>query len=125
MAKEMQRIKSFKIYLDGEMVGTSETADYAIMGNDEQHVTAEGVNYSDGTVTTEVNVNTIVVVTGRTQKVTQAILKKKNMTVQVGLVDGQIHRIDMRCLEHRFNTDHKSGGLKGAFKLGGGAPEIT
>ncbi len=124
-AKEPYRIKSYKLYAAGKMIGTLETADYTIQGNDEQHITAEGVSYSDGTPTTEINGNTVVPVDGRTDRIVSMILNKEYVQVQAGVVDGKIHVITMRCMEAKYNTDMKSGSLKGSFKFSGGAPERT
>jgi hypothetical protein len=125
MANEPYRIKSAKIYLDGVLIGTAESGSYRITGNDEMHVTADAtVSFGDGITTTEVTLNTIVTVAGKTQSITSALLQKKYVTVQVGLVDGQIHQMSMRCLEHGFDTDYRTGMLKGNARFQGGPPEV-
>jgi hypothetical protein len=111
--------------VDGIKLGTLENASLTINGNDEQHITTEGVSYSDGTVTTEVSGDTVVPVVGKTKFLTDALLSKKNVVLQAGLIDGEIFRITMRPLERTFTTDPKTGSLKGSFKFGGGEPDRT
>jgi hypothetical protein len=125
MAKEPYRIKSCNFYIDNDKIGVAESGDYAITGNDESHITAEGWSASDGTPTTELSLNTVTPVDGKTDSLVDALLNKKYVVAQVGLVDGRIHRVTMRCTEVRYTTDNKTGSLKGAFKFMGGKPERT
>jgi hypothetical protein len=125
MAKQPLRIRAYNIFVAGLKIGTLETSDYEIAGNDEQHITAEGVSYSDGTVTTKITGNTVVSVDGKTKRITQMILKKEYVQIQVGIVDGEIQTVTMRCTMHKFTTDYKTGSLKGSFEFGGGEPEIS
>lgn len=122
MGTEPFRIKAFQLFVGGKKVGTMESADYSIAGNDEEHITAEGWSASDGTPTSKINANTIVPVDGKTNMLVDALLTKKYIKVQVGVVDGKIHSVTMRCMEIKYNTDNKTGSLKGAFSFSGGKP---
>jgi hypothetical protein len=123
MAKEMFRIRGAQFYVGGKKIGTAETGSFKINGNDEQHITAENVSYSDGTVTTEMTVNVVVPVDGQTSALVDAILNKKNLNIQFGVVDGKVMAVQMRCLTADYSTDNKTGSLKGVFSFGGGAPD--
>ena len=125
MASEPYRIKAAKFYVDSSMVGTAESGSYRISGNDEMHITADTkVGFGDGDTTTEVNINTIITLEGKTKALTKALLNKAYVTVQVALIDGEIHQIVMRCVEHNFDTDAKTGMLKGSVRFQGGAPQV-
>ncbi|RYE77945.1 MAG: hypothetical protein EOO74_06090 [Myxococcales bacterium] len=124
-AKEPERMKAYGLYVDSKKVGTLETSDYKLTSGDELHVTAEGIMYSDGTPLTDITGNTVVPVSGRTQALLMALLTHKYVTVQVGILEGKVHRIMMRVLEATYTTDNKTGSLKGAFKFGGGEPDIS
>lgn len=125
MANEPFRIKPFNLFVGGKKVGTMESGDYSIAGNDEEHITAEGWSMSDGQTTSSINVNTIVPVDGKTKALVDALLGKKYIKVQTGVVDGEIHSITMRATSAKYNTDHKTGSLKGAFEFKGGKPTRT
>jgi hypothetical protein len=122
MANEPFRIKHFNLFIGGKKLGTMESADYEIAGNDEEHITAEGWSASDGQTTSKINANTIVPVDGKTDYLVDALLTKKYIKVQTGIVDGKVHFCTMRCMNVKYNTDPKTGSLKGAFAFSGGKP---
>lgn len=124
MANEPLRIRPFNVFIDSKMIGTLESSDYEIAGNDEEHITAQGWSASDGQTTSKINANTAVGIDGDTSYLVDAILKKKYLKVQTGIVDGKIHFVVMRCMNAKYNTDHKSGSLKGAFAFSGGKPSV-
>lgn len=125
MATEPLRIKPFNLFVGGKKVGTLVSSDYTIASNDEEQIAAEGWSMSDGQPTSSISADTIVPVDGKTATLEDALLNKKYIKVQAGVVNGKIHSITMRATEVKYNTDHKSGSLKGAFTLKGGKPTRT
>jgi hypothetical protein len=123
MAKEPFRIQHASIYSDGGKIGVTESATYTINGNDEDHITDEGWSASDGTLTTELDVETITPVDGKTDALIDAIEQKKYLKMQVGILDGRVHAVTMRCVSASYKSDAKTGSLKGSFKFRGGAPK--
>lgn len=124
MANEPLRIRPFNVFIDGKMIGSLESADYEIASNDEEHIAAQGWSASDGQTTSKINANTVVGIDGDTSSILDAMLKKKYVKVQTGIVDGKIHFVVMRCMNIKYNTNHKGGGLTGAFSFSGGKPSV-
>ncbi len=122
---ELPRIKHASVWADGAKVGTVETGDYTYAGNDEDHVTDEGWLPSDGTPTTTLSLNTVTTVDGKGDVLVDAIEQKKNLRMQIALIDGRVHSVVMRCWEAKYNWDAKGGSLKGSFTFHGGAPKRT
>jgi len=122
MANEPKRSQHFSIFLGGAKLATMETSKYSLAGNDEAHVTDGGGVFSDGQPTSTLSANTIVVTDGGTAKLSDAMLNKKTLTVQVGVVDSEIHALKMRCVKCDYDTDVKSGVQKGAFEFIGFEP---
>lgn len=124
MSNEPLRMRAFNVFIDGKQIGTLESADYEIAGNDEEHITAQGWSASDGSTTSKLNANTIVGIDGDTSFLVDAILKKKYLKVQTGIVDGKIHFVVMRCMSAKFSSEFKGGSQKGAFAFSGGKPSV-
>jgi hypothetical protein len=70
-------------------------------------------------------VNTVVPVDGQSAFLVDAILKKKNLNIQMGAVDGRTLAVQMRVLTADYTTDNKTGSLKGVFTFGGGTPDFS
>lgn len=123
MAQETQRSRSFSIYIKGEKLGTMETSDYSLAGNHEAHQTDGGGVFTKGKATSTVKANTIVVTAGKTAKLKRALVNGEELTIQVGVVDGDIDTLQMVCNGVSYNSDVKNGKLMGAFDFIGFEPE--
>jgi len=125
MAQETQRSRSFSIYFKGEKVGTMETSDYALAGNHEAHQTDGGGVFTTGKTTSTLKANTITVTAGKTAKLKRALVQGEVVTIQVGVVDGDIDSLQMMVNGVSYNSDVKNGKLMGAFDFIGFEPEST
>ncbi len=125
MPIEPSRVQKFSIYEGGARLGTMETADYDLQGNDEIHHTDGGGAFSDGRCETTINASTIHVVEGASSKLVAAIRQKKDLRIQVGPVEGAIHSMPMRCVSAKWNAEVKNGMAKGQFTFRGFEPDIT
>lgn len=124
MATEPARIRPASFYVKGKKVGTTETLKYSIAGNDERHIADGGyIGHSDGASVSDITCNVIVPIDGKTAVLKRALLNKEYLTCQIGVVDGEIDSMVMRCTKADYDVDHKTGALKGAFTFEGGEPE--
>jgi hypothetical protein len=122
MAADPDRIKSFSVYRGGKKIGVAETADVELTGNDEEHLSDDGWTASDGQPTTSLTVNTITPVDGKTSDLTDAIVNKDFLRMQLNVVDGEAWSCVMKCMSAKYTTDMKTGSLKGTFSFKGGTP---
>lgn len=125
MAQEMDRSRSFSIWVNGEKLATFETADLAYAGNHEIHQTDGGPVGTTGKTTSTLKANTIVVSSGKTAKLKRALVSGKFVTIQVSVVDGDTDRLTMMVNGASYNSDVKNGKLMGAFDFIGAEPEST
>jgi hypothetical protein len=122
---EPQRAQTFSIYEGGAKIAEMESTDYTLDSNDELHHTDGGGAFSDGRCETSINVNTVHVTEGAESKFVSAITQKKTLRIQVGVIEGAIHGMPMRCMQAKWNREVKNGMAKGAFTFRGFEPEVT
>lgn len=123
MAAEPKRIKAASFYIDGAKIGTATDGTFTITENGEGVVTAEGWSRTDGAITSELDINAIVPVSGESKRMKTALKKRQYVTAQVSTIDGDVETVVMRATSAAFSTNVRSGTLTGAFKFEGGEPE--
>ena len=88
-------------------------------------VYGQGGVFTTGKTTSTLKANTITVTSGKTAKLKRALVKGEVVTVQVGVVDGDIDSLQMMVNGVSYNSDVKNGKLMGAFDFIGFEPEST
>ena len=113
------------VFFKGKKIAEIESAKYNIATNREAQIGAEGyMGHSKGPIITKISANCVIPVSGMTSRITTALLTGESVTIGIA-VDGQLHQIDMTATTADFDTDTKSGNLKGSFEFEGGQPEVT
>lgn len=120
------RVRHASIFVGGKKLGTMFNNKYSINSGDEPQFGDNGLlGYSDGAIQTTLTCTDIIPVAGQDVPLTQALVAKSDLDMQVGLVDGHIHQITMRPLKAEFDSDAKAGTQHGNFEFGGGTPRIV
>lgn len=122
------KVRNASIFAGNKKVAEFENVTYTISAGDEpQFGDVDGgfITYSDGSVTTKLSATGVVPVPGMTYDYTSQLMIHNDVDVGIALINGHIHQITMRVLSAEFDSDVKSGTLKGKFELGGGQPRIT
>lgn len=120
----MAVFRSAPIYAEGKKIAEIESGDYDIDSGDEQVNLTDGVDYTNGQITTKMTCNVIVPVSGMTTRLVSYLVQKQPVLIGI-FVDGQMHQVTMRPMRANYKTDSKSGKLTGSFEFNGGAPELT
>lgn len=122
----LYRIRHCSVYVNSKKIATATGGSLEITGNDEDQIVDEGWGgASDGAITSKLNLDTIVPVTGELKALRNAFLNKQYVKVQITPFDGDILSIDMKCMDHKANWDNAKGTVKGNFTFSGGKPENT
>lgn len=118
------RFRHASIYLRGVKVAEAYESEEDISSGDEPQFGDEGfVGMSDGATTTTFNFTAIVPVKGMTIAVEDILLQKQDVDLALGLVNGRIHQVTVRCTNANYKSDAKAGTLVGSFKFMGGVPK--
>src|SRR5687768_17531050 len=100
------RIRKYSIFVDSKKIGTVQDGTFDYSSGDESQIGDEGyLGHSDGADTSTLSCNVIVPVDGRTDFLRDAIAKKKYLKVKLGIVDGKILDVEMRCVRASYSTD--------------------
>lgn len=121
-----ETIRHMSFFYKGKKVAMASGTQYDIEGNDEDQFGDEGwVGASNGAVATKIRVDVIVPVAGTRVTVVTDMLAKRYVDVGLGIVDGKIHRVNMRCRTVSFTGASQQGSLTGNWEFTGGKPELT
>lgn len=120
----MSFTRNAPVYAEGKKIAEIEKAQYELESGDEPQFTDAGVVWSNGRITSKITCDCIIPQPGMTTRLTTMLLQKK--TVRIGIVvDGQMHQIPMRPMRAKFDSDTKTGSLKGSFEFNGAEPDVT
>lgn len=118
------KFRAPSLYLDGKKMGTIQTNDTDVEAGDEPQFGDPGLlGYSDGAMQTKISGNGVVPMKGMEVNLIAAMKAKKDFDVAIGIIDGKIIRVQMRCLKAQFKGDHKPGTLAVTCEFGGGEPD--
>lgn len=121
-----QKVRAASLYVGGSKIAEMEGNDYDITGGDEAMFGDPGyLGHSEGAITTKVACNGILPVAGMKVSLVDLMLKKKDVSVALSLIDGRIHRITMRVTQAQVKSTHKNGMQSGSFTFEGGEPSVT
>lgn len=123
-----ETIRHFSIYADGAKLGTATGHAYDIDTNAELMI-GDGVvlGVSQSVTTCKLVADTIVPYGGRAElrKLLDYLLRKKKLQIGVGVLGGQIHKIDMYCTNASFKSETAKGTAMGSWTLLGGEPKVV
>lgn len=120
------KIRAASLYVGGSKIAECEGTTYDLDGGDEAMFGDPGyLGHSEGAITSKLSAKTIVPVKGMKVSLLDALLKKKVVDVALGIVDGKIHRIQMRVTNASIASAHRNGTQTGDFTFQGGEPEVT
>lgn len=113
-------------FYKGRKVATAEGTQYDIEGNDEDVFGDEGwLGVTSGAVTSKISVDTITPIEGSGIAVIEDMLTKQYVNITLGVVEGKIHQVEMRCRTVSYTGENQAGSLKGKWEFMGGKPELT
>jgi hypothetical protein len=121
-------VRNFSAYVDSKKVATGSAHDYTITAGDELQIgDGQVVAASEGVTTTQLSIDAITTFGGivELQALNNALLNKKWIQIALGLVNGQIHQVDMRVFDANYKTEMKTGTQHVSFKMQGKAPVIV
>lgn len=121
------QIRSFSCFVEGTKIGTFYDGTYHWTGGDEPNFGDNGgiVVYSDGVQQTELTAEMFEPVTGLDFDLETAMKNKTNMNVSLGIINGRIHQLRVRCLEVTHKGSIKPGTLNGTYRFGGSSPTLA
>jgi hypothetical protein len=120
------RIRSASIFWNGTKIGYIEGIDYNYTTGDEAQFGDPGyVGHTDGAGTTKIKADGIIPIPGIGIDVYGVMLRRETVGISLGLVNGKIHSIDMRCVSMGAQGSQKAGTLKGTIDLEGGEPSLS
>jgi len=119
------KVRSAAIFYNGKRVGLMQDTTYDLDTNDNIEQTDDGTYFTDGRETTKVTFGALIPVAGLRISAYSDALKKNDVTIQLGLVDGSVHTITMRAKTYAVKSEVASGKLTGNFEYMGGKPVIT
>lgn len=124
MAGELIRNASF--YFKGKKVATCSGYTYTVSSNNEDQI-GDGawLGTTDGVNTSKLNTNCIVPVKGVGVDILTSMLAKKYVKIGLGIVDGKIHKVNMKIMNAEYETDMARGSLTGRFEFSGGEPNLA
>jgi hypothetical protein len=121
-------VRSISFYANNKKVSQQETVAYSGTDHGEEafgDVPGGFMTYTQGAVTTEIQMTEIIPVPGSDFDFVSALINHTPLTAALSIVDGNIHQISVRCMEYKFDSDVQKGSLKGSFTFRGGGPAIS
>jgi len=126
MAGTPERMRHFSLYYKGKKYAEMQSQTYSIPTNDERQIADGGyMGHSDGQTVTDLSVNAIVMVGGSSITALQDMIRKQYVDIGLGIVDGKIHRIKMRCTQAEYEGEATNGTQKVRWQFEGGEPNTT
>lgn len=118
------RVRHASLFISGRKYAEAYMTEEDVSSGDEPQYGDEGlVGMSDGAATTNLSCEAIVPVLGSSVDILKSyLLKKLDIDITYGLVNGQLHQYTVRCTNANFKGDAKAGTLVGSFKFIGKAP---
>lgn len=118
--------RNFSVYVNGAKVGTMEGADYGRKsGNELQIGDGAVLGVSIGVGTVDLKINTVVPYQGSPvlQVLETAYKSGTQVQVNIGILNGEDHMVDLWVMECTTTTQTKNGECKGTYNLIGGEGE--
>jgi len=118
--------RNFSVYVEGAKIGTMEGADYGRKsGNELQIGDGQVLGVSSGVSTVDLKINTLIPYEGNdVLKVIETAYRNKTpVQVNIGILNGQDHMVDLWVFECNTTTTTKNGECKGSYNLMGGEGE--
>ncbi|HEY8624296.1 MAG TPA: hypothetical protein VIM74_10580 [Casimicrobiaceae bacterium] len=118
--------RNFSVYVNGAKVGTMEGADYGRKsGNELQIGDGAVLGVSIGVGTVDLKINTVVPYQGSPvlQVLETAYKNGTQVQVNIGILNGEDHMVDLWVMECTTTTQTKNGECKGTYNLIGGEGE--
>lgn len=115
--------RNFSVYVNGGKVGTMEGADYGRKsGNELQIGDGAVLGVSIGVATVDLKINTVIPYEGSDVLHVLETAYKNGTQVQVniGILNGEDHMVDLWVMECTTTTQTKNGECKGTYNLIGG-----
>ncbi len=119
-------IRHASIAHNGKKVAEVMSNSYTITAGGEDLFGDDGwQGMSDGAIVCKLSADMLVPVKGISTSLLTALLQQKYVQMRISLIDGKIHQVTMKITEAKFDSDAKSGNLKGSFSFSGGKPDVT
>lgn len=115
--------RNFSVYADGAKIGTMEGADYGRKsGNELQIGDGAVLGVSIGVPTVDLKINTVIPYEGSDvlRALETAYKNGTQVQVNIGILNGQDHMVDLWVMECTTTTQTKNGECKGTYNLIGG-----
>jgi hypothetical protein len=119
----LARIRHYSLLVNSRKMAELENATITWASGDELAFGDAGViGVSDGAGSTQLHCEAVVPVSGMSVTLEDALQNKQNVTIQLGLINGQIWEVEMRTTTAEYKTDTQKGRLDGTFTFIGGEP---
>lgn len=97
------------LFYQNRRVGMLQKMQYEIMSNDTHEVVDAGTFFTTGVAQGKVSADLLVPVGGIGVPITQDLLLHKNVVLQVGVIDGKVHKLAGRVEKITFDTEIANG----------------
>lgn len=125
MSFEPGTTQSFSIYVNGAKVGTMTTTSFSLDGHHTAVVTDAGGVFTLGRPTTGFTTNVMVPTDGQTSSLRAACQQGKILTVQGGIIDGDVLSMKMVVSTAKYDSDVAEGKQTGEFAFIGFEPDAS
>lgn len=120
-----ERIRHYSLYYQSKRVAWFKNKRLGYDTNDEAQVADDGyMGHSDGATMSSLSTDAIVPVKGIGVSIVEDALNKKYVKIGAGVIDGKVHKIEMRIKRCEYQTDEQTGSLTGSFEFEGGKPQL-
>lgn len=103
------KVKSPSLYFNNKKVGELQKIQYIIETNDGHEVTDAGTFFTDGVTQAQVNADLLLPTSGLSVPITLNAMQHKDVSLNVGIVDGKIHSLEARATKLTFDGDVQNG----------------
>lgn len=103
------KVRAPACYYNNRRIGMLQKIQYEITTNDGHEVVDEGTFFTDGVAQSKVSADMLVPVSGVGIPVTADALAHKDIILQMGVVDGKIHKVDARVEKITFEGEVANG----------------
>ena len=120
------RVRHASMFVGSKKVAEMFRNKVALNSGDEPQFGDEGfLGMSDGAITTQLDFDAIVPVSGMTVDLTAYLLNKTDVDITSGPVNGKLYTWTSRCTKAEYDSDSKAGTQTGAFSFMAGVPTVS
>lgn len=106
-------------------VGLLQKIQYVLMSNDGHEVVDAGTFFTDGRAQGTVSADMLCPVTGLGVPITASLLLHQDVVLQLGIIDGKIHKLDARVEKITFDGEVQNGKLTGKVEFFCKTPQVS